>query len=164
MGLLQGGVAESLGRFKKALTDDMERELAQHCRELDVRFYGLTRKHIMKIAFEYADINNVSDRFNKEKRLAGKDWLKGFCQRNNLSLRVPEKCSMARAQGFNKVQVTRFFDNLKAVCLENKFPAHRKFNMDETGISTVPNKTPKVLTPKGKKRFARFQVRKGVKP
>lgn len=141
----------SLGRYKKALTDEMERELAQHCRDFDGRFYGLTRKHIMKVAFEYAEINNVSERFNKEKKMAGKDWLKGFCSRNNLSLRTPEQCSMARAIGFNKVQVGRFYDNLKTCCTEKKFPAHRKFNMDETGISTVPNKTPKVLTPKGKK-------------
>lgn len=105
----------------------------------------------MKVAFEYAEINNVSERFNKEKKMAGKDWLKGFCSRNNLSLRTPEQCSMARAIGFNKVQVGRFYDNLKTCCTEKKFPAHRKFNMDETGISTVPNKTPKVLTPKGKK-------------
>lgn len=147
----QGTVAVTLGRFKKALTDEMERELAQHCRDLDARFYGLTRKHIMKIAFDYADMNNVSDRFNQEKKQAGKDWLKAFVRRNNLSVRTPEQCSMARAMGFNKVQVNRFFENLKTCCTKYQFPAHRKYNMDETGISTVPNKTPKILTPKGKK-------------
>lgn len=83
--------------------------------------------------------------------MAGKDWLKGFCKRNKLSVRTPEQCSMARAIGFNKVQVSRFYDNLKDCCLDKKFPAHRKFNMDETGLSTVPNRTPKVLTPTGKK-------------
>lgn len=149
--LLQGTTAVSLGRFKRALTDEMEQELAQHCRDLDLRFYGLTRKQIMKVAFEYAELNNVADRFNKDKKAAGKDWLKSFCQRNRLSVRTPEHCSMARAMGFNKVQVTRFYDNLKVCCQNTKFPAHRKFNMDETGVSTVPNKTPKVLTPKGKK-------------
>lgn len=124
----------------------MERELAQHCLDFDGRFYGLTRKHIMKVDFEYADNNNVSERFNKEKKMAGKDWLKGFCSRNNLSLRTPEECSMARAIGFNKVQVGKFYDHLKTGCTEK-----RKCNMDETRISTVPNKTPKVLTPKGEK-------------
>lgn len=153
----------SLGRYKKALTDGMERELAQHCRDFDGRFYGLTRKHIMKVAFEYAEINNVSERFNLENKMAGKDWLKGFCSRNTLSLRTPEQCSMARAIGFNKVQVGRFYDNLKTCCTEKQFPAHRKFNMDETGISTVPNKTPKILTPKGKKQFAKYQVEKEEK-
>ncbi|XP_054285350.1 uncharacterized protein LOC129001936 [Macrosteles quadrilineatus] len=149
--LKTGTVAESLGRYKKALTDEMERELAQHCRDLDSRFYGLTRKHIMKVAFDYAQMNGVSERFNQEKKMAGKDWLKSFCKRNNLSVRAPENCSMARAIGFNRVQVSRFYDNLKECCIQKKFPAHRKFNVDETGLSTVPSRTPKVLTPKGKK-------------
>ncbi|GBN96306.1 hypothetical protein AVEN_166179-1 [Araneus ventricosus] len=54
---------------------------------------------------------------------------------------------------------------MKSCCLEKKFPAHRKFNMDETGISTVPtNRTPKVITPIGKKkRFVKFLVQKEVK-
>lgn len=141
----------SLGRFKRALTDEMEQELAQHCRDLDSRFYGLTRKHVMKVAFDFAEINGVCNRFNNERRIAGKDWLKGFCKRNKLSVRTPEQCSMARAIGFNRVQVSRFYDNLKECCIDKKFPAHRKFNVDETGLSTVPNRTPKVLTPTGKK-------------
>lgn len=62
----------SLGRFKRALTDEMEKELAQHCRDLDYRFYGLTRKHIMKVAFDYAQMNGVSDRFNQEKKWQAK--------------------------------------------------------------------------------------------
>ncbi|KAJ8875166.1 hypothetical protein PR048_023061 [Dryococelus australis] len=124
----------SLGRFKRALTDDMERELVQHCRDLDSRFYGLTRKHVMKIAFDFAEMNGVCNRSNKEKQMADKDWLKGFCKRNKLYVRTPEQCSMARATGFNKMQVSR------------------KVNVDETGLSTVPNRMPKVLTPTGKKK------------
>ncbi|KAG8237396.1 hypothetical protein J437_LFUL013032 [Ladona fulva] len=146
-----GTVPTSLGRFKRVLTDEMERELAQHCKDLDSMLYGLTRKHMMKVAFEYADLNGVADRFNNERKSAGKDWLKSFCKWHNLSVRSPEQCSVARAMGFNEVQVTQFYNNLKNCCMEKKFPAHRKFYMDETGISTVPNRPPKVITPKGKK-------------
>lgn len=32
-----------------------------------------------------------------------------------------------------------------------KFPSSRIFNMDESGLSTVPNKTPKVVSKKGQK-------------
>ena len=87
----QGTIPVSLRRFKRVLTDEMERELAQHCRHLDSRFYGLTRNHIMKVAFDYVEINGVSNKFNKEK-MAGKDWLKGFCKRNKLSVLTPEQC------------------------------------------------------------------------
>jgi hypothetical protein len=79
-----------LGRCKTAVTAEMERKLAEHCRHLDRRFYGITRKQMMMIAFHYAVANGVSGRFNSEKKMAGKDWLKGFYQRQNLSLHTPE--------------------------------------------------------------------------
>ncbi|GBN58006.1 hypothetical protein AVEN_79183-1 [Araneus ventricosus] len=149
--LKAGMVPTSRGRFNRVLTDEMERELAQHCKDLDSMFYGLTRKHMMKVAFDYDDVNGVDGIFNNERKSAGKDSLRSFCNRHNLSVRNPEQCSVARAMGFNEVQVTRFYNNLKSCCLEKKLPAHRKFNMDETGVSTVPNRTPKVVTPKGRK-------------
>ncbi|GBM09656.1 hypothetical protein AVEN_60283-1 [Araneus ventricosus] len=92
----------------------------------------------MKVAFEYADVNGVAGRFNNERKSAGKDWLKSFCKRYNHSVRNPERCSVARAMGFNEVQVVRFSNNLKSCYLDKKFPARRKFNMDENAISTVP--------------------------
>lgn len=56
----------------------METELADHSRDLDNRFYGLTRKHLMRIAYEFAE------RFNKDKRLIGKDWVAAFCKQHQL--------------------------------------------------------------------------------
>jgi hypothetical protein len=44
-------------------------ELAEHCKNLDARFYELTRKSLMKLAFDFAEINGFSDRFNTVKRL-----------------------------------------------------------------------------------------------
>jgi hypothetical protein len=83
--------------------------------------------------------------------MAGKDWLKGFYRRQNLSLRTSEQYSIGRVTCVNKVQCGRYFENVK-VCYETKgFKSHCVFNMDESGISTVPNKTPKVISPIGKK-------------
>ncbi|XP_063230496.1 uncharacterized protein LOC134535356 [Bacillus rossius redtenbacheri] len=140
--LKAGTVPVSLGRFKNALSDEMEKELAQHCKDLDNRFYGLTRKHIMKVAFDFAEKNGVSERFNQEKKLAGKDWLKGFCKRHKLSVRAPELCSVARAVGFNKVQVSRFFENLKqcrAAELEDSQPAGRRAKPGRVCVVTIGN-------------------------
>lgn len=125
--LFQGTVPTSLGRYKNIFSDEMERELASLCRELDSRFYGLTRKRIMQIAYQFAEVNGLRDRFNTEKKMAGKDWLKGFLKRQKLSLRKPEQCSLGRAIGFNKVQVTRFFNNLKTLIEEKKFPPPTNF-------------------------------------
>lgn len=52
--------------------------------------------------------------------------------------------------GFNKTQVLKFFDNLSELISKYKFPASRTYNMDESGISTVPNRIPKVIISKGK--------------
>jgi hypothetical protein len=122
----------------------MELEPVEHCRNLDARFYGLTRKRLMKLTFDFAKINGLSHRFNTVKRLSGKDWAAAFCKRQGLTLRAPEHCSIGRTIGFNRAQVTLFFENLKTCYERNKFPPDRCFNMDETGISTVPASVPKI--------------------
>lgn len=129
----------------------MEIELANHCRDLDSRFYGLGTKSLRSLAFQFAQLNGLAHRFNENKKMAGKDWVYSFCKRQNLSLRAPEKCSLGRAMGFNRTQVERFFKNLKKIMTEKRIPPHRMFNMDESGLSTVPNKIPKVFAQKGKK-------------
>nr|CAD7428671.1 unnamed protein product [Timema monikensis] len=69
-GELRGTVPRSLGRFRNAFTVDMENELAEHCRQLDSRFYGLTRRQLMKLSFEFAEFKGVSSRFNCNKKIA----------------------------------------------------------------------------------------------
>jgi hypothetical protein len=84
--------------------------------------------------------------------MAGKDWVYGFLKRHSdLSLRKPTATGISRAIGFNKVQVKRYFINLEHLLTKFKFHPHRIINMDETGVSTVPTKTAKVITCKGER-------------
>ena len=149
--LFQGTVPTSLGRYKPVFNAAQEAELAAHCRDLDVRFYGLTRVSLRRLAFSFASANGCQATFNQQNQMAGKEWTSSFCERHGFSLRVPEKCSLGRAIGFNAVQVSWFFDNLKEVYGKHTYPPSRIYNMDETGVSTVPNKVPKVYAEKGKR-------------
>ncbi|KAJ4448610.1 tigger transposable element-derived protein 1-like [Periplaneta americana] len=146
-----GIVASSMGRHRKVFNEEMEEQLVKHVKDLEARFYGMTRKTLMKVAYESAVQNGLEHRFNTELKLAGKDWVYRFLADWGLSLRTPEQCSLGRAMGFNKVQVDRYFENLKECLGKYKFPPHRLFNMDETGVSAVPDKTAKVVATKGKK-------------
>ncbi|CAH1974722.1 unnamed protein product [Acanthoscelides obtectus] len=105
----------------------------------------------MALAYQYAELNNIPHRFNSETKMAGRHWISDFAARQNLSLRVPEKCSLARAMGFNRPQVNTFFDNLKACYEKYNMQPHRLFNMDESGLSTVPNRLPKIYSQRGNK-------------
>nr|CAD7409142.1 unnamed protein product [Timema cristinae] len=42
----------------------MGNELEEHYRQLDYRFYGFTRRQLMKLAFEFTEFKGVSIRFN----------------------------------------------------------------------------------------------------
>jgi hypothetical protein len=47
------------------------------------------------------------------------------------------------------------FENLKACCEEKQLRAHRRLNMDEIGLPTVPHKLLKVINPKDKRLVSR---------
>ena len=144
---------KTLGRFRVAFTPLMEMELVKHVKDMDAVLFGFTAVQLRKIAFEFAELNNIEHQFNREKKEAGKQWLRCFLSRHSdeLSLRMPETTSAARARAFNEVSVSAFFDILEKLQDEKKFTPDRIFNVDETGIYTVPNKPSRIIAPKGKK-------------
>ena len=88
--------------------------------------------------------------FYNEKKMAGRKWFRKFLTRHpQLSLRNPEPTRIARAAGFNKPSVHRFYDILEPIIDKYKFDATTIFNMDETSLSTV-QKPGKIIAVKGK--------------
>jgi hypothetical protein len=83
--LRMGTVPTSLGRFKATSSNEEEKELAEYCKDLDAKFYGLTIRMLKELAFEYAQQNEIAHRFNNVKKTAGKDWMIRFCKTQNLS-------------------------------------------------------------------------------
>lgn len=141
-----------LGRFRPVFTKEQEKELVEFILDMESRLFGLSTKELRHLAFQYAEKNGIPHHFNKVKGLAGRDWIYGFLDRNkNISLRLPEYTSIARASSFNKYNVNSFFNLLGDMLKKYKFPPSRIFNCDETGVSTVPNRPSRIFSAKGKK-------------
>lgn len=108
-----------------------------------------------KFVYEFAETNGIAHPFNKETKMAGEDWLSKFMKDFNFTMRTPEATSIGRMMGFNKPAVDNFFRMYREVRLSNGFSPQKIYNADESGLSTVPNKQPKVISPKGTRRVAK---------
>lgn len=145
-----GCTEKKLGRFSTVFTPEEETELLNYVHKMDSIFYGLTRVEFLKLAGEFARKKGKGERF--KENVAGKGWFKNFKLRHEqLALRVPEPTSVARAKGFNREAVTRFYDLLETIMEKHNIVPEMIFNMDETGIRTTSTKPPKILCKSGKK-------------
>lgn len=133
---------------------EVEEELVEYCQDLDSMLIGITRKDLMKLAYDLAVMHNDGKSarlFGNSTKTAGKKWYKLFMKRHpELSLRSPENTSLARARGFNHDAVKTFFDLYEKLLDKHKFDASRISNMDETAHTTV-QKPSRVISSTGKK-------------
>lgn len=140
---------------KPVFSVEMENQLKNHVIAMSNVYFGLTAKGLKKLAFQFAEELKISHPFNKEKQTAGDDWLSSFLFRHKeLSVRTPEATSLNRIKGFNKMEVDRFFDNLRSVIAQNNVPEGRIYNVDETGVTTV-HRLEKIVTQKGRKQVGK---------
>jgi hypothetical protein len=148
--LKSGSCEAKLGRYITVFSADQETELVEYIFHMDNLFYGLSKQEFLELVYNYAEMNKIPHPF--KNGAAGVDWYRGFVKRHpDVTLRKPEPTSIARARGFNKPQVYRFFDLLEEQIDKNKIDATRLYNMDETGVQTSSNKPPRVLTKSGKR-------------
>lgn len=144
-------VCKTMGRFVSVFTPDQEAELADYLTKMEARLFGLTINELRELAYELACRNNLSHPFGEEGK-AGIEWVRGFMARHpTLSLRKPEATSAARAMGFNKPVVDKFFDLLTNIIDTYKLTGDRIFNSDETGISVNPKDQSKIIAKKGRR-------------
>lgn len=153
--LKKGYSAEKLGRFRSVFSNEQELEIVAHCKELNKRFYGISFKSLRFLLFHYAESNKIPSPFNKDKMAAGKDFAIAFMRRHRLSLRIPRKTSVARTMGFNRVQIGHYFENLKEAYEKYGFTPERIYNIDETGVQTVPGKLSKIVSDIGQKEVSK---------
>ena len=118
---------------------------------MECRLFDLSKSDVCKMAYELAIRNNIRHPFNNVRKQAGNDWFQSFIRRHSdISLRVPEATSAARAQGFNKPVVSKFFEVLDHEIAANAIPPERIYNADETGIQTS-HKPSRIVATKGRK-------------
>lgn len=133
----------------------METQLKERVLEMEGIFYGMSTIDLRPTAYEFAEANGINHVFNRVTRLAGKDWMLDFIKRHNLSARKPQSTSMNRVVAFDRDKVGRFFELLKSVYEKEKIEPQRIYNLDESGITTVPEPG-KILALKGRKQVGRI--------
>ncbi|CAH1107845.1 unnamed protein product [Psylliodes chrysocephalus] len=144
------------GRFKSTFSDVELEELRQYIINIDKRAFGLTKKQFSRIIYDFAEKRHISHRFNIKKKKAGRHFVEWFMWKYNFSLRKPESTSIARLMGFNRQSVSNFFNALKELKEKYNFQPNQIYNIDETGVSTVATKNPRIITPKGKRRVIKI--------
>jgi len=143
-----------LGR-KPIIPPALEEKLVQYLLLIERKYFGCTRDDVRRLAFQLAVQNKIPNSFSIAKEAAGKDWFKRCMKRHSdkLSFCQPTGTSTARATGFNKEQAEIFLD-----LYEKKLGAHYYspsliFNVDETGLTVVQKKQPKIIALKDKRQI-----------
>ena len=145
------GAVKVLGR-ESYLPKELEDELYDYIIKMEEMLYGLTSDDLREMVYKLAERNKIKHPFSLDTKKAGWSWMAGFWKRYpTLSIRTPENTSVARARGFNEAAVSSFFRIWKDLQEEYDFGPHRIFNVDEKGVSTVPNHPPKIIALKGRK-------------
>lgn len=132
-----------------------EELLCQYLKTASKMAYGLTAVQTRQLAFDYAkSLNKEIPPTWQSREKGGVDWLRGLFKRHkDISLRQPEKTSLARATSFNPTNVSKFYENIESILKKYQFTADRIYNGDETGLCTVADQ-PKVITQRGIKQVA----------
>ena len=113
--------------------------------------FGLTREGVMAMAFSIAEKSGRDHPFKSGH--AGRGWYEGFMSRHvNLTLRVPQPLSYARAVSGNKDAMDDFFAKLGAIYgrLNLISKPSQIYNADETGV-TIVHKPSKVIAQIGRR-------------
>ncbi|XP_063633730.1 uncharacterized protein LOC134804559 [Cydia splendana] len=152
--LKSGNLKKTLGR-KTILNNDQETDLVNRI----IRFADIglpvTTRILRRLVYKFCEVNDIKHSFNKNMRLAGKDWYKAFMKRHpEISKRKAQFMNPARAQKLNKFIVDDHFERINEIYnqLDLKDHPERIYNMDEKGCRLTIHHQQAVLAKKGAKR------------
>lgn len=130
------------------LLKEEEEKLVNYILTMAQRGFGLSPREICTLAHEIANTSGRNHPF--KNGCAGKHWYNSFTQRHNLSLRMPQPLSYARAKNCHPEIIEEFFDRLSGLYTKHEFSPSQIYNADETGVSCV-HKLSNVCAKKGPK-------------
>lgn len=136
------------------LSREQENDLVERLKGLSSRGFGHSSLSVRRAVYQYAKLNNISNPWNEETQMAGKDWFMNFMARHkqSISLRKPEGLSKARAMGLNKEHVDKFYEILKRITIDQDLTTSPQsiYNVDESGFP-MNNRPMKVVSERGKR-------------
>jgi len=145
-------------------SNEDEQLLAEMALYLCDRGFPVNVAKMCKNAYEFAKGLQRKNRTLKipasweSNKMAGPDWYFNFRKRHpNISLRKPEGLSAARAAAFNPTRVCEYFDSIKSFMPLN-FDPRLIFNIDETGLSSVPSDSSRLIARKGQKTVSKVKI------
>ncbi|XP_044597769.1 uncharacterized protein LOC123274265, partial [Cotesia glomerata] len=152
--LQSGNLTKSLGR-KALLSNNQEADLVQRITRFAEIGLHVTPRILSRLVFKFCEQNNIKTNFNKNSRLAGKDWFQAFMKRNpEISKRKAQFINPARAQKLNKFIVDDHFLKIKIIYekLNVKHHPGKIYNRNKKGCRLTIHHQQSVLAKKGAKR------------
>lgn len=145
-----------------------ELDLVKRLKYLEGRGFPLDINGLLRSAYFFALQLSRQRKLNVQipknwhrNRKCSRDWWFSFKRRHpTLTLRKAEGISISRAHAFNEGRIESFFSQCHTLYEEleiSKFP-QLIFNVDETGLSTVPNTRSKVIASRGARTVQSIQM------
>ena len=82
-------------------------------------------------------------------------WVRSFCERNEISVKVPVKLSKSRFEAVNRLKLMSFIALIESFFSKHHIPAENIWTCDETTSIPKKGETTKLLSAKGKPLFDR---------
>lgn len=154
----RGGPAKRPGP-STILTAEEENEIVGYCLNMQKLGFGLTKPAVNTMIMEILR-NNPRPHSFKDK--PGKAlWERFMRDHKELSFRVPQELTAARAAKSNPLVIQNHFAELQRIIRDNNLSAERIWNMDESGFS-VSSRLQKVLAQKNSRQVHKIATRNSI--
>ena len=144
--------AKSKGR-RRTLPPPFEKELAERVKASANACEGWTSQQLLMAAQMAYNLCSEDGQSNSDPPKFSDTWLRNFCERNDISMKLPVKLSKSRFEAVNRSALMSFIALVESFVSKNNIPAENIWTCDET--TSIPKKgdKTKLLSAVGKPLF-----------